>query len=73
MKFKELLKQINQFEKEGIDVTFYKRVAEAINLLDEQLSEDKKLFNYLIENQLVNKKGEEEIRKLLIMQIGDFK
>ena len=43
-----------------------------IRVLDRQLSEDKKLFAFLMDNGLVSEEGEELIRELIIKHTAEF-
>jgi len=67
-----LQNKIREFEEKGIDVSFYKKVAEAINLMDRQLSEDKRLFCYLLDNASLTEAEEQKIRELIARHTEDF-
>lgn len=43
-----------------------------IRILNKQLSEDKKLFAFLMDNSLVSKYSEELIRELIIKHTAEF-
>ena len=43
-----------------------------IRVLDNQLSEDKKLFCFLMDNGLVSEEGEDLIRELIIKHTAEF-
>ena len=43
-----------------------------IRVLDKQLSEDKQLFSFLMDNGLVSEEGEELIRELIIKHTAGF-
>ena len=43
-----------------------------IRILDKQLSEDKELFCFLMDNGLVSEEGEEMIRELIIKHTAEF-
>lgn len=48
------------------------KVLSDVKLLDRQLSEDKELFCFLLDNGLVSEEGEEMIRELIIKHTTEF-
>jgi len=60
----------NYTKKEFSDLG--KKVLTSISILDRQLSEDKKLFCFLMDNGLVSEEGEEMIRELIIKHTTEF-
>lgn len=48
------------------------KVLSDIKLLDRQLSEDKELFGFLLDNGLVSEECEEMIRELIIKHTAEF-
>lgn len=48
------------------------KVLSDIKLLDRQLSEDKELFGFLLDNGLVSEECEEMIRELIIKHTTEF-
>ena len=72
MGYEELQNKIKELEKQGIDVSFHKKVAEAINLMDRQLSEDKKLFGYLLDNASLTEAEDTKIRELIARHTEEF-
>lgn len=67
-----LLIKLKEMEEKGYDVEFYKKISHGLNLMDRQLSEDKKLFCYLVDKQLVDENGEEIIRVLIEKHTKEF-
>jgi len=72
MSYEELKEQIRELESKGIDVSFHKKVTEGINLMDRQLSEDKRLFGYLLDNAFLTETEADMIKELIARHTGDF-
>ena len=49
-----------------------KDIQRRVNIMDNQLTEDKALFGYLIDNKLVNDEGKEMILKLMAKHTKEF-
>jgi hypothetical protein len=49
-----------------------KKGLKVIRVLDSQLTEDKRLFNFLIEGEMVDEEGEILIRKLIDRHTKEF-
>lgn len=69
----KLIIQLKEMEEEGYDVEFYKKITYGLNLMDRQLSEDKKLFAFLTVKGLVNEIGKEFIEALIKKHTEEFK
>lgn len=65
-------KKISELKKKGMNISFEEKMFKGINLMDKQLSQDKSLFGYLIENGLVNDEGEKLIEELIIKHTKEF-